>query len=312
MGWGDWLKRAFSSGRPATQSVASEGQPEPPFQEFSSRTEIHESPIYGRVLEIALAGSYSHELLSRARKIIEEEVARHQPRYLVINLLEVDTVYGGYLLGPILAGAVAMQKLGGGRKTGIVAAGRTAASVDKILSISKLESIFGRTHSDLESALSNLRTMPALAKCELQVVFNKPGWTYTVGAKVSGVVQVRAGEELACRKLTVNHQWRATSGSGEHESGPEHEEELFSGTWQTGEVASYPFEFVAPAGPLTNRGVARNVEWYVRACAELSDRLGVGASKIFTLVADEPKPSPTGEPSRTRFQNLLRRMNFPP
>jgi hypothetical protein len=40
-----------------------------------------------------------------------------------------------------------------------------------------------------------------------------------VGAKVSGVVQVKAGEELACRKLTVSHQWRATSDSGEHESG---------------------------------------------------------------------------------------------
>jgi hypothetical protein len=130
------------------------------FQEFSSRTEIHESPIYGRVLEIALAGSYSHELLSRARKIIEEEVARHQPQCLVISLLEVDTVYGHYLLGPIVAGTLAMQKLGGGRKWGIVAAGRTAASLDKSIRICKLESIFGGTHSDLESALSNLRSMP--------------------------------------------------------------------------------------------------------------------------------------------------------
>jgi hypothetical protein len=164
MGWVDWLKRAFGRGRPATQSVASEGQPEPPFQEFSSRTEIHESPIYGRVLEIALAGSYNHELLSRARKIIEEEVARHQPQYLVINLLEVDTVCGHYLLDPVATGVLAMQKLGGGRKTGIVAAGRTAASMDKSIRICRGQSIFGRTHSDLESALSNLRSMPALAK----------------------------------------------------------------------------------------------------------------------------------------------------
>lgn len=269
-------------------------------QAFSSRTRIHESPTYGRVLEIELVGSEGQERPFPGIRIIQEEVARHRPQYLVINLLGFDSRFGNTLIGGLVAGAVAMRGLGGGRKTGIIAAGRTAAKLDRILTIGKIAPIFGgRTYSDLETALSNLSSWPSLAACELQIVFNKPGCTYTVGAKVSGVVQVRAGEELACRKLTMNYQWGGMSDKGEAESGPVHEQQLFSGPWKAGEVGSYPFEFIAPAGPLTNRGVARNVgwyvDWYVRACAELSDRLDVKASEIITLVADEPKRSPTQE-----------------
>ena len=129
-------------------------------QEFSSRTNIYESPICGRVLEIALAGSQSQEVSSRGRKILEQEVARHRPQYLVINLLGFDSVFGPGLLGALVVGAAAMDKLGTGRKTRILAAGRTAATLDRALRLARLESLFGgRIHSDLESALGQTAGM---------------------------------------------------------------------------------------------------------------------------------------------------------
>lgn len=109
-----------------------------------------------------------------------------------------------------------------------------------------------------------------------------------MGEEVSGVVRVTAGENLACRRLTVKCEWRATSERGKSESGPEQEQQPFSGTWQAGEVAPYPFEFIPAASPLAHRGVFRNGEWYVRARAELFDRFDVLDVKAFTTVADEP------------------------
>jgi hypothetical protein len=126
----------------------------PETQEFASWTMVHESPIHGRVLEIALAGSQSQEVSSRGRKILVDEVARIRPQYLVINLLEFNSVFGNDLLGALVAGAVSMRELGTERETRILAVGRTAATLDRILPIARLESVFGgRTYSDLESAL---------------------------------------------------------------------------------------------------------------------------------------------------------------
>jgi hypothetical protein len=129
---------------------------------FSSRTQIHEHPAYGRVLEIELIGSEGEERPFPGTKVIQEEVARHRPQYLVINLLEFERPFGNALIGGLVSGVVAMQKLGRDRRTGLVATGRTAAELDRILPLIKLAPMFGgRTFADLDSALANLRSMPA-------------------------------------------------------------------------------------------------------------------------------------------------------
>ena len=129
-------------------------------QEFSSRTKIYESPKWGRVLEIALAGSQSQEVSSRGRKILEEEVARHRPQYLVINLLGFDSLFGNDLVGALVTGAAVMRKLGAERQTRILAAGRTAATLERVLPLMRMESLFGgRIHADLESALEQTAGM---------------------------------------------------------------------------------------------------------------------------------------------------------
>ncbi len=123
-------------------------------QEFGSRTSVHESPIYGRVLEIALTGSQSREVSTRGRQILEGEVDRHHPEYLVIDLRGFDSKFGNDLLGALVAGAAAMRKLGAERQTRILARGRTAETLERVIRLAKINSLFGgRTYPALESAL---------------------------------------------------------------------------------------------------------------------------------------------------------------
>jgi hypothetical protein len=125
-------------------------------QDFTSRTEIREIANLGRVLEIALAGSDSSVVAARGGAIVEKEVAEQQPRYLVINLLGFNARFGNLndVVRVLVAGAVSMRKLGPDRQTRILAAGPTAAELDKLLRLVGAESVFGEgIHSNLESAL---------------------------------------------------------------------------------------------------------------------------------------------------------------
>ena len=125
-------------------------------QEFGSRTSVHESPIYGRVLEIALIGSQSQEVSAQSRQVLEGEIDRHRPRYLVIDLRRFDSKFGMDLLGALVAGGVAMRKLGAERQTRILARGPTAEMLDRAIRLAKIDVLFaGRTYPDLESALAS-------------------------------------------------------------------------------------------------------------------------------------------------------------
>ena len=125
---------------------------------FSSRSKVHENPTYGRVLEVAFAGSSEGEQHPfPAGKILQEEVAKHLPEHLVINLLEFDYRFGDALPGALVAGLVAAHKLGPGRKVRILAAGQTSANLDKVLTEFKTANLFGgQTYSDMDTALAHV------------------------------------------------------------------------------------------------------------------------------------------------------------
>jgi hypothetical protein len=113
------------------------------------------------VIEIALAGTRSQVVSSRGKKILEQEVAQHCPQGLVINLREFNSIFGNDLLGALVTGAAAMRKLGAERPTRLVAVGKTAAALQRILPLTRLDTVFGPTvHSDFESAV---RSMPSIA-----------------------------------------------------------------------------------------------------------------------------------------------------
>jgi hypothetical protein len=144
-----------------------------------------------------------------------------------------------------------------------------------------------------------------MAKCELQIVFDRADRTYKIGERITGSVRVTVKEDCECRKLTIARQWCA-SGQGESDqTTPEEEQVIFSGAWRAGQTAAYPFEIETPPGPLTYRGQLFNVGWQLRASADFPG-IDATASESFVLVSslfsenvqmgtrDEPPPQVRG------------------
>ena len=122
-----------------------------------------------------------------------------------------------------------------------------------------------------------------MAKCDLQIVFDRDDRTYLIGQKIAGSVRVTAKEDCVCRKLTIASHWCA-SGHGTTDQGqPEEEQTLFSGAWRAGETAAHPFEISAPPGPVTYRGALFNVGWQIRALADVAG-IEATASEDFVLL----------------------------
>jgi hypothetical protein len=108
-----------------------------------------------------------------------------------------------------------------------------------------------------------------MAKCDLQIVFDRADRTYKIGEKITGSVRVTVKEDCECRKLTIARQWYASGQGQSDQATPEEEQVIFSGAWRAGQTAAYPFENEAPRGPLTYHGSLFNVGWQLRASADI-------------------------------------------
>lgn len=108
-----------------------------------------------------------------------------------------------------------------------------------------------------------------MAKCSLTLDVDHPlDMPLVPGEALTGHVVVDVDQSVKCRKLTLDFGWR-THGSGNRASGPPARLVLFEGTWETGELARYPFRFDVPAGPDTYHGHHLNVDWYLTANADI-------------------------------------------
>jgi len=128
-----------------------------------------------------------------------------------------------------------------------------------------------------------------MSKCAVKILLDRPERTYAAGEKVTGRIEVSLSEDCECQKLTLARAWR-TRGRGEDAFGKPEEQVLFSGVWRAGQNAYYPFEFMAPIGPLSYQGQLFNVEWYLHAQAAIAGALDTGADEGFRLVAAEVTP----------------------
>jgi hypothetical protein len=129
-----------------------------------------------------------------------------------------------------------------------------------------------------------------MAKCTLKILFDRAGRDYLAGQKVTGGVEVLANEDCECRALTLAHVWR-THGQGETDIGGAQKQILGSGIWHAGETVRFPFEFVAPPGPLSYYGVVFSVVWRLRANADIAGALDTSAEEEFKLGAAESPPA---------------------
>ncbi len=107
-----------------------------------------------------------------------------------------------------------------------------------------------------------------MSKCDLEIILERPDRTYQPGDTVRGMVGVTVNADCTCNGLTLTREWR-THGSGNKARGDSASEVLFKGAWTAGEQHVHPFEFRLPQGPLTYHGHHLNVDWYLRASADI-------------------------------------------
>ena len=107
-----------------------------------------------------------------------------------------------------------------------------------------------------------------MSKCHIWIEIDDPDRVYHPGDTVGARVHVDVDEDVTCDGLEVTRQW-STHGRGNAEAGDTRFKRLFSGEWKAGTTHSYRVEFVIPNGPYSYHGHYLNVDWYVRARADI-------------------------------------------
>lgn len=118
-----------------------------------------------------------------------------------------------------------------------------------------------------------------MSKCDISVSLQKS--TFLPGEEIAGEVLVKVHEPFLCNALSVILEWR-TSGKGNTASDAVETRVVFRGQHQPGEHR-YPFSFVAPRGPFSYQGKLINVDWYIRATADISWATDPKGEAKFTL-----------------------------
>ncbi len=137
-----------------------------------------------------------------------------------------------------------------------------------------------------------------MSKCDLSIHLDDPERRYTGGGPVTGRVRVQVNSECECKALTLTMLWR-THGKGNRAEGGEQEFLLHQGDWLPGKVHEYEFAIDAPAGPPTYRGTIVNLDWYLKARADIPWAFDPKAEEEFLLEA-----GPDAAPQRSREEEL--------
>jgi len=126
-----------------------------------------------------------------------------------------------------------------------------------------------------------------MAKCYLEIRFDRPDRTYKPGEKITGTLVVLVGPDCQCRKITLTPTW-TTHGGGREDSATAEGQVLPGAVWHDVEEASYPFELPAPSGPVSYRGDLFEVAWSLKAVADLPLAFDAVAEEQFTLAHGDP------------------------
>jgi hypothetical protein len=136
-----------------------------------------------------------------------------------------------------------------------------------------------------------------VARCDLKVVLDGVDDQLRAGETVTGRVEVETDQAVTVDPLTVELAWR-THGRAKPVSGTAAGVTLFEGEI-TGQ-RFYTFELPVPAGPYTYHGRHLNVDWTVRARADIPWKLDPKAeAPVAVLPArrdDEAAPEPIQSP----------------
>lgn len=121
-----------------------------------------------------------------------------------------------------------------------------------------------------------------MSRCDLSINLEDRGLVRHPGEVLRGEVAVEVNSACACRKLTLTCAWRA-HGRGNRTEGVKGETVLFQGEWQPGMPQRYPFEIPVPSGLATYHGKLLNVDWVLRARADIPWAIDPKAEADFLL-----------------------------
>jgi len=104
--------------------------------------------------------------------------------------------------------------------------------------------------------------------CEITIELDDPERSYVAGDSITGTARVTTDAEIDGAELAAVLEWR-THGFGNHAGEVVVEKMVHVGDWPEGMERSYDFSIEAPAGPFTYHGHLVNVDWSVRARADV-------------------------------------------
>ena len=107
-----------------------------------------------------------------------------------------------------------------------------------------------------------------MSKCDLSIQLDQPSAAYHPGDEITGRVEVLVDADCRCDGLSVALGWH-THGKGNDRERDIATDSIFAGEWRAGGRNSYPFSFTVPDGPFTYHGHYLNVDWRVRARADI-------------------------------------------
>lgn len=113
--------------------------------------------------------------------------------------------------------------------------------------------------------------------------------TFQQGEPIRGTVHAMG--KGRCDNLSLHLEWR-THGKGNIASGAQPPVSLFRGEWTDEGPHVYPFELLAPAGPLSYHGHYLNVDWYLRARADIPWAVDPKAEEDLVLVPGDGSVEP--------------------
>jgi hypothetical protein len=108
-----------------------------------------------------------------------------------------------------------------------------------------------------------------MSKCLLSITLDRNPPHYRPGDTLKGTLDVEVMSDVKVDALVVHLGWR-THGKGNVDAEDVDFEPLGAMEWSAGERHQFPLSFVMPAGPVSYHGILLNVDWYVRANADVS------------------------------------------
>lgn len=138
-----------------------------------------------------------------------------------------------------------------------------------------------------------------MAKCDISIALNKKSNTFAVGERVRGRVLVRVNTDCVCQGLVLRLHWKVGICLEDETVLRFH---LFRGRWKAGQRVAFPFDFEAPAGPLSHRGAVLKLQWCITVTADIPMTLGIQTSTdiFLTLSPDDDTVVSQGDDDKLR------------